>query len=97
LPDIALSSDDIVAITAEVGEGYVTDSIAVYVEEGDHVLAGQQIGEILIGSYATLTWNRSDWEPVISLHIGEELRGGISEYPVAISTAPKSIGNSFSQ
>jgi hypothetical protein len=64
----------------EVGKHYITKNVVMYNKEKDYVLAGEHIGDILIGSYCILYIKKP-----CQLHIkeGDNVKGGISTIPIA--------------
>lgn len=74
---------EIVGVTINVkiyvGKGYVTDTVKLFVNPNTEVVAGQYIGQILIGSYCIL---ESSIPIYNQYEIGTEVQGGISLYPI---------------
>ena len=68
-----------IEFTIEVGKGYITKSLALYNNIGNTVITGQQLGDILIGSYSEIKIKK----PVkLFIEIGDNLIGGVSPNPI---------------
>lgn len=70
-----------IRIDVYVGEGYVTDVLELFIEKGERVVAGQHIGEILVGSYCEIF---VPYSGVSEKYIeeGSEVKGGVNLQPL---------------
>ena len=58
----------------EVGEGYITETVRVDIEENESVKKGAEIGEILIGSTLLVYYDNNQWELLVKPH--QKVEGG---------------------
>lgn len=54
-----------VTVYAEVGRGYITDTVDFHGKEGDHVKHGTPLGEIVIGSRAQLKFDAQHFKVLV--------------------------------
>lgn len=69
-----------ISFNVEVGHRYITKSLALYTHSNDVVLAGQHLGDILIGSYCVLQLPRTC---ELFVREGDNVIGGVHSNPLA--------------
>lgn len=69
-----------ITFTLEVGNKYIAKSIALYNYKSDYVYTGQQIGDILIGSYCIIKIKK---KCKLHINVGQNIIGGVCTNPIA--------------
>ena len=70
---------DNIKMNIEVGHSYITKSLALYKKLNHTAIVGEQLGDILIGSYCVINIKK----PMkLLIQVGDNVKGGISPNPI---------------